>query len=95
MIITQHMFGLSDIKGISIKIMRNDAVGYMTTIKLECANGQTQMVSVSSDNLEALVPTIEVCPACNAELYEKEMVASGNNLPMANPNVDEYENLPF
>ncbi len=96
MMITQHTFGLPDIKGISIKVVRHDhAVRYTATIKLEFDKGQTQMVSVASDNLEALIPTIDLCPICNIELHEKDLVAFGNNLPMANPNVDDYENLPF
>ena len=96
MIITQQNFGMPDIKRISIKVVKHDLVQlYTTTIKMELNDGQTQVVSVSCDNLEALVPTIEVCPICNIELHEKDLVAFGNNLPMANPDVDDYENLPF
>lgn len=91
--ITQHTFGLPDIQRISIKVVRHDhAVLYTATIKLEFAKGQTQIISVSGDNLEALVPIIEVCPICNIELHEKDLVAFGNNLPMANDDVDA---LPF
>lgn len=93
MIITQQNFGMPDIKRISIKVVKHDLVQlYTTTIKMELNDGQTQVVSVSCDNLEALVPTIEVCPICNIELHEKDLVAFGNNLPMANDDVDA---LPF
>lgn len=96
MIITQHMFGIAEIEKFSIKIVRHDSpVRYSATIKLEFGKGQMQMLTVAGDNLEALIPTIDLCPICNVELHEKEMVAFGNNLPMANPDVDDYENLPF
>jgi uncharacterized protein with PIN domain len=96
MMITQHTFGVPNIQGISVKVVRHDhAVRYTATIKLEFDKGQTQMVSVASDNLEALIPKIDLCPICNIELQERELVAMGNAYPMANPNVDDYENLPF
>ena len=93
MIITQQNFGMPDIKRISIKVVKHDLVQlYTTTIKMELNDGQTQVVSVSCDNLEALVPTIEVCPICNIELHEKDLVAMGSSYPMANDDVDA---LPF
>lgn len=95
MIITQQTFGMPDAKGISVKVVKDGSGRYTATITIELMNSAAQMVSVSGDNLEALVPTIEVCPICNIELHEKDLVAFGNNLPMANPDVDDYENLPF
>ena len=95
MIITQQTFGMPDAKGISVKVVKDGSGRYTATITIELMNSAAQMVSVSCDNLEALVPTIEVCPICNIELHEKDLVAFGNNLPMANPDVDDYENLPF
>lgn len=95
MIITQQTFGMPDAKGISVKVVKDGSGRYTATITIELMNSAAQMISVSCDNLEALVPTIEVCPVCNIELHEKDLVAFGNNLPMANPDVDDYENLPF
>lgn len=95
MIITQQTFGMPDAKGISVKVVKDGSGRYTATITIELMNSAAQMISVSCDNLEALVPTIEVCPICNIELHEKDLVAFGNNLPMANPDVDDYENLPF
>jgi uncharacterized protein with PIN domain len=96
MIITQQTFGMPDAKGISVKVVKDERSGrYTATITIELMNSAAQMVSVAGDNLEALIPTIDLCPICNIELHEKDLVAYGNNLPMANPNVDDYENLPF
>ena len=95
MIIIQQTFGMPDTKGISVKVVKDGSGRYTATITIELMNSAAQMISVSCDNLEALVPTIEVCPICNIELHEKDLVAFGNNLPMANPDVDDYENLPF
>ena len=92
MIITQQTFGMPDAKGISVKVVKDGSGRYTATITIELMNSAAQMVSVSCDNLEALVPTIEVCPVCNIELHEKDLVAYGNNLPMANDDVDA---LPF
>ena len=92
MIITQQTFGMPDAKGISVKVVKDGSGRYTATITIELMNSAAQMVSVSCDNLEALVPTIEVCPICNIELHEKDLVAFGNNLPMANDDVDA---LPF
>ena len=92
MIITQQTFGMPDAKGISVKVVKDGSGRYTATITIELMNSAAQMISVSCDNLEALVPTIEVCPICNIELHEKDLVAFGNNLPMASHDVDE---LPF
>ena len=92
MIITQQTFGMPDTKGISVKVVKDGSGRYTATITIELMNSAAQMVSVSCDNLEALVPTIEVCPICNIELHEKDLVAMGSNYPMANDDVDA---LPF
>lgn len=92
MIITQQTFGMPDAKGISVKVVKDSSGRYTATITIELMNSAAQMVSVSGDNLEALVPTIEVCPICNIELHEKDLVAMGSNYPMANDDVDA---LPF
>lgn len=92
MIITQQTFGMPDAKGISVKVVKDGSGRYTATITIELMNSAAQMVSVSCDNLEALVPTIEVCPICNIELHEKDLVAMGSNYPMANDDVDA---LPF
>ncbi len=92
MIITQQTFGMPDAKGISVKVVKDGSGRYTATITIELMNSAAQMGSVSCDNLEALVPTIEVCPVCNIELHEKDLVAMGSNYPMANDDVDA---LPF
>ena len=92
MIITQQTFGMPDAKGISVKVVKDGSGRYTATITIELMNSAAQMVSVSCDNLEALVPTIEVCPICNIELHEKDLVAMGSNYPMASDDVDA---LPF
>ena len=93
MIITQQTFGMPDTKGISVKVVKDERSGrYTATITIELMNSAAQTVSVSCDNLEALIPTIEVCPICNIELHEKVLVAMGSNYPMANDDVDA---LPF
>jgi uncharacterized protein with PIN domain len=92
MIIIQQTFGMPDTKGISIKVVKDQSGRYTATITIEMMNSAAQMISVSGDNLEALVKTIEVCPICNIELHEKDLVAMGSNYPMANDDVDA---LPF
>lgn len=92
MIIIQQTFGMPDTKGISIKVVKDQSGRYTATISIELMNSAAQMISVSGDNLEALVPTIEVCPICNIELHEKDLVAMGSSYPMANDDVDA---LPF
>ena len=67
---------------------------YILEMQIQFGDWEQQTITVHGASMNAVVGYITFCDECRAE-QEKDLVAYGNNLPMVNPDVDDYENLPF
>ena len=92
-----------------IPLTENSPQRWHAEIGIIFDNGVHQRMTICGDSLEAMKPLVTFCDATGRVLDEKtqqpaewwvraqeqDLVAFGNNLPMANPDVDDYENLRF
>ena len=71
---------------------------YILEMQIQFGDWEQQTITVHGGTLESVIAKVSLGADCKtelAELMERDLVAYGNNLPMANPDVDDYENLPF
>ena len=84
------------VTGIEGKITKSqgDSPIYILELKIQFGDWDQQTITVHGSSLESVIPKLSFCDRCHAE-HEQDLVALGNSVPMANPDVDDYENLPF